>query len=70
MKGGPFALKFCWLDLAFVVLTVSVKKWTFQCEVCGLEKKGHGKNRAFFALQKAPTKKQLYILAVLSHFHN
>ena len=36
------------------------KKWTFQCEACGPEKKnflkGHFKSRAFFASQKPPTK--------------
>ena len=30
-------------------------KWTFRCEVCGLERKGHCK-----VSQKAPTKNRMY----------
>ena len=39
MKGGPFALSLPWLDLAFGGFSDVPKKWTDQCEWCGLKKK-------------------------------
>ena len=52
MKGGPFGLSLPWPDLALSGSRDVSKKWTDQCEVCGLKKKGHCYCRAFFLKRK------------------
>ena len=58
--GGSFALKFRWPNLALVVLVVSVKGGLFSVRSVvsvKYDNRGQCKSRAFFAPQKAPTKK-------------
>ena len=51
MKGGPFGLSLLWPDLALGGFRNVSKKWTDQCEVCGLKKK-----KVTAKKENAPTK--------------
>ena len=54
MKGGPFGLSLPWSDLALGGLWNVSKKWTDQCEVCGLTNKTRtSKVGAIYKAQKA-----------------
>ena len=62
-KGGPFAVSLHWWNLAWVNLSVSVKKWYIRDELCGLTKKKKKKlataTVGLFSLKEnAPTKKR------------
>ena len=48
----PFALSFCWPELALVVLVVSVKRGPFSVGSVVWRKKGHCKSRAFLLHKK------------------
>ena len=49
MEGGTLCTKFALAEIGrSSSLVVSVKKWTFQCEVCGLEKQAeNGQSRRY-----------------------
>ena len=47
MKGRTLCSKFPLAGLDLSSFISFCKKWTFEFEVCGLEKKGHCKGRAF-----------------------
>ena len=75
MKGGPFALSFHWPDLAWLVLSVSVKSGTYAMSSVVWRKKKE-KNLAtvivglFSLKEKAPTKNEKKLATVIvGHFH-
>ena len=47
-KEGTHCTKFALAGLGLSSFASFCEKWTDQCEVCGLKKKGHCKSRAFF----------------------
>ena len=56
---GSFALSLRWADLASVVFVVSVKSGPSSVRSVVWREKSHCKRRAFFASQKALTKKHI-----------
>ena len=54
MKGRPFGLSLFWPDLALGGFRNVSKKWTDQCEVCGLMKKKVTSIVGHFSLEGKP----------------
>ena len=59
-ERGPFGLSFALAGLGLSGFRKFSKKWTDQCEVCGLKKKSHCYSRAFFLKRKTRRLKTLY----------
>ena len=69
MKGGTLCTKFAlapWPDLALGGFSDVPKKWTYQCEWCGLKKKSHCYSRAFFLKRKTRRLKNISFSLFLS----